>query len=147
MTTGIILTSLVALVGVYFTVRYNQRKARLEAYPKRIPVFRCTEEFLVRAWTHNYADQVALLAGFYHCKREAEFLFDKKLAAYLDSLYEGVEEYFHLANKLEIEGDGLGFEERTGLQHRVWASQHWLAQENQNLRKRFSKYLDLSKVR
>jgi hypothetical protein len=146
MTIGII-TALIAFGGLYFAVRHNKQKARLEAYPKRIAVFRCTEEFLARAWTHNYDYQPALLATFYHCKREAEFLFDKRLANYLDSLYEGVEEYFRLANRLEIEGDDLEFEEKSGLQHRVWASQHWLGQENQNFRKQFKKYLDLSAVK
>jgi len=79
--------------------------------------------------------------------RESEFLFDKSPAKYLESLYEGVEDYFSLANRLEIEGDRLTFEQKHSLQDRVWQAQHWLGQENQNLRRRFRKYLDLSAVK
>jgi hypothetical protein len=55
----------------------------------------------------NYEDMQVLLQRFYHCKREAQFLFDKKLAAYLDSLYEGVEDHFLLEARLQIEGAHL----------------------------------------
>jgi len=54
-----IITAVVALCGLYFIFqqrRNERRKARLEAYPKRVEVFRCTEEFLGRAWTSNYDD-------------------------------------------------------------------------------------------
>jgi len=84
-----IVTGFVALLGLYFVFqqrRNERRKARLEAYPKRVEIFRCTEEFLGRAWTGNYDDIQALLQRFYHFKREAQFLFDETLAAYLDSL-------------------------------------------------------------
>jgi hypothetical protein len=102
-----LVTGLVALVGLYFIFqqrRNERRKARLEAYPQRVEVFRCTEEFLGRAWTGNYDDMQVLLQRFFHCKRKAQFLFDKSLAAYLDSLHEGVEEHFLLEARLQIEG-------------------------------------------
>jgi hypothetical protein len=75
---------------------------------------------LGRAWTRNYDDIQALLQRFYHCKREAQFLFDEKLAAYLDSLYEGVEDHFLLETRLLIEGDDLEFDARANLHHRCF---------------------------
>ena len=145
-----LVTGLVALVGLYFIFqqrRNERRKARLEAYPQRVEVFRCTEEFLGRAWTGNYDDMQVLLQRFFHCKREAQFLFDKSLAAYLDSLYEGVEDHFLLEARLQIEGDDLDFEARANLQHRCFASRHWLGEQNMHLKKHFAKYLDLSAIK
>ena len=145
-----IVTGLVALIGLYFIFqqrRNERRKARLEAYPKRVKIFRCTEEFLGRAWTGNYDDVQVLLHHFYHCKREAQFLFDQKLAAYLDFLYEGVEDHFLLEARLLIEGDDLEFEAKANLQHRCFASRHWLGEQNMHLKEHFAGYLDLSAVK
>jgi len=138
------------LLGAYLGFRQwrnAKNKTRLDLYPKRIEVFRCTEEFLSRAWTGNYDYGPHLLAAFYHCKREAHFLFDKKLATYIDSLYEGVEDHFNLELKLEIEGESLDFDEREGLQHRVYGSRAWLGQQNMHLKEKFAKYLDLSAIK
>ena len=85
----------------------------------------------------------ALLTGFHNCKKEARFLFDKKMADYLDELYNGVDRHFHLETKLEIEGEAMSFGEKRELQDRVFASRHWLAQQNMQLRERFAKYIDL----
>lgn len=52
------------------------------------------------------------------------------MADYFDDLYEGVERHFHLEMKLEINGDTMSFEEKRGLQNRVFASRHWLGQQN-----------------
>ena len=52
-----------------------------------------------------------------------------------------------LENKLEIEGEGMEFDEREGLQHRVYGSRAWLGDENMHIRERFAKYLDLSGIR
>jgi|GEM_PF-6831966 len=145
-----IVTAFVALAGLYFLFqqrRSERRKARLDAYPKRVEVFRCTEEFLGRAWTGNYEDMQELLQRFFHCKREAQFLFDKKLAAYLDALYEGVEDHFLLELKLQIEGERLTFEAKNVLEDRCFASRHWLGEQNMHLKEHFAKYLDLSAVK
>jgi hypothetical protein len=138
----------IALVALYFTFqqrRHEKAKMRLEVYPKRVAVFRCTEEFLARVWTGN-GDVPTLLAAFYQGKREARFLFNKKLADYLDSLHDGVSRHFNLELKLEIEGDSLEFAERRALQNEVYASRHWLGQQNMHLKERFAGYLDLSNL-
>ena len=140
--------TLCTLVALYFTFqqrRHEKAKLRLEVYPKRVAVFRCTEEFLARAWTGN-GDGPALLAAFYQCKREARFLFDKKLFDYLDSLYDGVSRHFDLELKLEIETNSLEFDERQALQNEVYASGHWLGQQNMHLKERFADFLELSQI-
>jgi hypothetical protein len=137
----------VALVALYFTRQQRKTekaKLRLDAYPKRIEIFRCTERFLSRAWADKNAYMPGLLTEFHDCKKEARFLFDKKMAGYLDDVYEGVERHFHLEMKLEINGDTMSFGEKRGLQNRVFASRHWLGQQNVQLRERFAKYVDLS---
>lgn len=133
--------AIIGAIGVVTGIYFKVRQSRREAYPKRVAIFRCTEEFLARAWTDPDADAEDLLRNFYQCKREAPFIFNKKIATYLDSLYEGVENHFDLEMKLEIQGDSLSFEERQSLQHRVFASRHWLSEENTHLKKRFNKYL------
>lgn len=141
-------TLVIALVALYFTFqqrRHERAKMRLEIYPKRVAVFRCTEEFLARVWTGS-GDVPTLLAAFYQGKREASFLFDKKLADYLDSLYDGVTKHFDLELKLEINGESLGFDQRRDLQDRVYASRHWLGQQNVRVKERFARYLDLGKL-
>ena len=145
-----IVTALAALAGLYFLFqqrRGERRKSRLEAYPKRIEVFKCAEEFLGRAWTGNYDDTEVLLQRLFHCKREAEFLFDEKLAAYLDSLCEGVEDHFLLEARLQIEGNDLSFEARANLKHRCLVSRRWLGEQNMHLKEHFAKYLDLSGIK
>jgi hypothetical protein len=85
----------------------------------------------------------ALLAEFHNCTKEARFLFDKKMADYLDSVYEGVARHFDLETKLEVHGDSMGFDEKRVLQDQVFASRHWVGQQNMHLKERFAKYLDL----
>jgi hypothetical protein len=150
MTNAEMLTAGLALLGGYLGYRQwrnAKNKIRIDLYPKRIEVFRCTEEFLNRAWTGNYVDQVALLASFYHCKREARFLFDKKLADYLESLYTGVENHFHYENRLEIEGETMDFETKQMVQHQCWGSRAWLGDQTMHIKEKFAKYLDLSKIK
>lgn len=145
-----VIGSAVGLFGAYVgyrQIRIARHKARLDLYPKRIAVFRCTEEFLARAWTDGDVYQPALLAAFYHCKSEAQFLFDKKMAKYLDHLYEGVERHFHYEDRLEIEGEDMDFETKQMVQHQCYGSRAWLGHENMHIRERFAKYLDLSKIR
>ncbi len=135
------------VIGLYFAFQHQrneQLKIRLDAYPKKVAIFKCTEEFLGRAWTGNYAYMPALLAEFHNCTKEARFLFDKKIADYLDSVYEGVERYLHLQTRMEIEGDSMGFDEKRVLQDQVFASRHWVGQQYMHLKERFAKYLDLS---
>jgi hypothetical protein len=142
-----VVTAGATVIGLYFAFQHHrneQLKIRLDAYPKRVAIFKCTEEFLGRAWTGNYVHMPALLAEFHGCTKEARFLFDKKLADYLDSLYEGVERRFQLETKLEIEGGSSDFGEKRALQDQVFAACHWLGQENMHLKERFAKYLDLS---
>lgn len=106
-------TLVIALAALYFTFqqrRHKKARLRLEVYPKRVAVFRCTEEFLACTWTGN-GDPQSLLAAFYQGKREASFLFDKKLADYLDFLHDGVSRHLNLELKLEIEGASLEFAE------------------------------------
>src|ERR1019366_6382465 len=62
------------------------------------------------------------------------FLFDKKMADYLDGLYQGVNEHFNSEMKLEIQGETMGFEEKRALKHQVFAGRHWLGQQNKQLR-------------
>lgn len=138
----------IALVALYLTFqqrRNEKAKLRLDVYPKRVAVFRSTEEFLARVWTGS-GDVPTLLTAFQQGKREAQFLFDKKLADYLDSLYDGVSDHFNLEMKLEIQGDRLAFAEKRALQERVYGSRHWLAQQNMHLKEHFAGYLDLSKL-
>jgi hypothetical protein len=140
-------TLAVALGGLYFAYQHRRTekaKLRLDAYPKQIEIFRCTESFLSRTWTGNYAYMPALLAEFHNCTKEARFLFDKKMADYLDSVYEGVARHFDLETKLQIEDDSMGFDEKRVLQDQVFASRHWVGQQNMQLKERFAKYLDLS---
>jgi len=135
------------VIGIYFAFQHyrnEQLKIRLDAYPKKVAIFKCTEEFLGRAWTGNYVYVPALLAEFHNCTKEARFLFDKKMADYLDSVYEGVARHFDLETKLEIHGDSMGFDEKRVLQDQVFASRHWVGQQNMHLKERFAKYLDLS---
>jgi hypothetical protein len=66
----------VALGGLYLA--YQQRrteraKLRLDAYPKQIQIFRCTESFLSRTWTGDYAYMPALLADFTTAQRRPVF--------------------------------------------------------------------------
>jgi hypothetical protein len=140
----------VAVGGLYLA--YQQRrteraKLRLDAYPKQIAIFRCTESFLSRTWTGDYAYMPALLAEFHDCTKEARFLFDKEMADNLDSVYEGVARHFDLETKLEIHGDSMDFGEKRALQDQVFASRAWVGQQNMHLKERFAKYLDLSALR
>jgi hypothetical protein len=66
------------------------------------------------------------------------------MADYLDSVYEGVARHFDLETKLQIEDDSMGFDEKRVLQDQVFASRHWVGQQNMQLKERFAKYLDLS---
>ncbi len=46
------------VIGLYFAFQHHRNeklKIRLDAYPKKVAIFKCTEEFLGRAWTGNYA--------------------------------------------------------------------------------------------
>ena len=86
------------LYPAYQQHRTERAKLRLDAYPKQIEVFRCTESFLSRTWTGDYAYMPALLAEFHDCTKEARFLFDKEMADYLDSVYEGVARHFDLVS-------------------------------------------------
>ena len=63
---------------------------------------------------------------------------------YPDSVYEGVARHFDLETKLEIHGESMGFDEKRVLQDQVFASRHWVGQQNMHLKERFAKYLDLS---
>jgi len=124
-----VVTAGAAVVGLYFAFQHyrNERlKNRLDAYPKRVAIFKATEEFLGRAWTGSYEYGPALLGQFHNSTKESRFLFDKKVAEYLDSLYKGVERHFSLEAKLEIECDSLSLEEKRALQLQVFASRHWL---------------------
>src|SRR5712692_8588620 len=144
-----VVTAGTTVIGLYFAFRHyrnEQLKIRLDAYPKRVAIFNCTEEFLGRSLTGNYAYMPALLAEFHDSTKEAGFLCVWILADYLDSLYEGVWRHFHLETKLEIEGDSLDFGEKRALQDQVFASRHWLGQQNMHMKERFAKYLDLSEL-
>jgi hypothetical protein len=137
------------VTGLYFAFRHHrneQLKIRLDVYPKKVAIFHCTEEFLRRTWTANYDYGPAHLAEFLNCTKEARFLFDKKMADYLDSVYKGVARHLDLETKLEIHGDSMGFDEKRALQDQVFASRHWVGQQNIQLKERFAKYLDLSGV-
>lgn len=145
-----IISAIGVLTGLYFAYRQrrNERlKMRHDAYPRRVAVFKCTEEFLSRAWTGNYHDPQRLLRDFHHCKRETRFLFGKKMADYLDYLYDSVEDHFTLEMRLEIEGRRLDVEAKQDLESRCFASRHWLGQENMRLTERFAKHLDLASIK
>ena len=71
-------TLAVALGMLFFAYQHRRTekaKLRLDAYPKQIDIFRCTESFLSRTWTGNYAYMPDLLAEFHNCTKEARFLF------------------------------------------------------------------------
>ena len=127
--------------------RNDEINLRLEAYPKRVAVFKSTQEFLSRAWTDKHASMQALSAKFLHGTSEARFLFGNELGDYLDSLYEGVDRHFHLETKLEIQGDSLVGAEKLALQEKVFSSRYWISQQNRQLPKRFAKHLDISAIR
>jgi hypothetical protein len=84
--------------------RTEKAKLRLEAYPKQIEIFRCTERFLSRTWADRSAYIPALSGEFHNGTKEARFLFDKEMADYLDGLYKGVERYLHLAQDYPVLG-------------------------------------------
>ena len=134
-------------LGVKIQQLRNERsKIRLDAYPKRLAIFKGTDEFLNRAWHGNYVSPTELLAQFDLCKQEAPYLFDTKLSGFLDGLYEGVDRHLHLEAKLEIQGDSLKSEEKRALQEKVFSSRHWLGQQNGLLTERFKKHLDISAI-
>jgi len=120
--------AIVGAIGVVGGLYFKLRQSRRDAYPKRVAIYKCTEEFLARAWTDPNADGEALLRDSYHCKSEARFVFN-------------VERHFDLELKLQIEGDDLEFDAREYLEHRCFSSRHWLAEENMQLKDRFAKYL------
>lgn len=67
---------IVALVALYFTRQQRKTekaKLRLDAFPKRIEIFRCTERFVSRSWADQNAYMPAVLAEFYNCKKEPVF--------------------------------------------------------------------------
>lgn len=132
-----VVTGIGVLGGLYFKLRQIRR----DKYPKREAIFKCTREFLGRAWADEDADIPTLLQAFYHCKSEARFVFNKRFARYLDSLYEGVERYYDLELRLEIEGNRLAFEAKHHLQDQCFAQRHWLARQNMELEDRFAKYM------
>jgi hypothetical protein len=139
-------TFIVALVALYLTrqQRKNEKaKLRLDAYPKQIEIFRCTERFLSRTWADQNAYMPTLLADFHNCTKEARFLFDKEMAGYLDDLYKGVDRHFYLETKLEIEGEAMSSDEKRILQDQVFGSRRWVGQQNMQLKERFAKYIDL----
>jgi hypothetical protein len=144
-----VVTAGATVIGLYLAFQHNrneQLKIRLDAYPNKAAIFKSTEEFLARAWTGNYTYMPALLAEFHNCTKEARFLFDKKMADYLDSVYKGVARHFDLETKLEIHGDSMGFDARRVLQDQVFASRHWVGQQHTHLKERFAKHLDWSRI-
>lgn len=56
--------AVVGAVGVLGGLYFKVRQMRRERYPKRAEIFKCTEEFLGRAWSDPNADPLELLGNF-----------------------------------------------------------------------------------
>jgi hypothetical protein len=135
-----LLTSMIpivlAILGSYIAIqqrRNARRKLKLDLFDKRFPVFQSTKNYLGHVLTGSYKDK-ALQQEFLVKTRGAGFVFDQKIKAYIDEVWEK-----------SVELDGWSQDQNTS-EHSGQRAAHlkWFTSELSKIEERFRKYMQLS---
>ena len=140
------LTPMIAITTVYIAYqqyRVNRINLRLNLYDRRVEVFRGVLTHLSAAAREAKLKSEDLM-NFLRSTSKKEFLFDHDLCQYLEEIYGRSVDLWSASSQLADRDMPYG-PERTQLVDRQSQQLKWLSDQLPELRKRFSKYLTITK--
>ena len=130
-------------IGIFFISiqqwKLSKNKAKFELYEKRYEAYTGLKKFLSSVVTHGTVVTEELVS-FRWKFEEHQFLFDKKINAYIGTVYKNALEFRRLSRKLS---KATG-EERKALASQESAQLGWLIDQLEESKKKFDKYLRIS---
>lgn len=117
-------------------------KLRLELFEKRLQIFEACQKLFSSVTIEGRATS-AMLSPFLRDSANAEFLFGKEIAEYVDEVHEKILRLFQVNKRLDDESLPVG-EKRTELANEAEKLQMWFDEQFERSRKIFRKYLHFS---